>query len=94
MAGVVNGAVEIGGCDHARAYCALREDGLSVHGDSAPTVTPLRTGGRDGVAAPSVSYSITVRLEVPAGGQRSASSPPLWSPPGGSVTALDVTRQP
>jgi malate dehydrogenase (oxaloacetate-decarboxylating) len=42
-------------------------------------------------AAPSVSYSITVRLEVPAGGQAVSQLTTAVESAGGSVTALDVT---
>jgi malate dehydrogenase (oxaloacetate-decarboxylating) len=42
-------------------------------------------------AAPSVSYSITVRLEVPAGGQAVSQLTTAVESVGGSVTALDVT---
>jgi malate dehydrogenase (oxaloacetate-decarboxylating) len=41
--------------------------------------------------APSVSYSITVRLEVPAGGQAVSQLTTAVESAGGSVTALDVT---
>jgi malate dehydrogenase (oxaloacetate-decarboxylating) len=41
--------------------------------------------------APSVSYSITVRLEVPAGGQTVSQLTTAVESAGGSVTALDVT---
>jgi malate dehydrogenase (oxaloacetate-decarboxylating) len=41
--------------------------------------------------APSVSYSITVRLEVPAGGKTVSQLTTAVESAGGSVTALDVT---
>ena len=41
--------------------------------------------------APSVSYSITVRLDVPAGGQAVSQLTTAVESAGGSVTALDVT---
>ena len=42
-------------------------------------------------ATPSVSYSITVRLEVPAGGTAVSQLTTAVEQAGGSVTALDVT---
>ena len=42
-------------------------------------------------AAPSVSYSITVRLEVPAGGAAVSHLTAAVEQAGGAVTALDVT---
>ena len=42
-------------------------------------------------AAPSVSYSITVRLEVPAGGAAVSQLTTAVEQAGGAVTALDVT---
>ena len=42
-------------------------------------------------AAPSVSYSITVRLEVPAGGSAVSQLTTAVEAAGGSITALDVT---
>ena len=42
--------------------------------------------------APSVSYSITVRLEVPAGGSGVGQLTMAVEQAGGAVTALDVTR--
>src|ERR671920_1554734 len=42
-------------------------------------------------ALPSVSYSITVRLEVPAGGASVSALTMAVEQAGGSVTALDVT---
>ena len=41
--------------------------------------------------APSASYSITVRLDVPAGGQAVSQLTTAVESAGGSVTALDVT---
>ncbi|MER7057621.1 NAD-dependent malic enzyme, partial [Streptomyces sp. NPDC000351] len=42
------------------------------------------------MSAPSVSYSITVRLEVPAGGSAVSQLTATMEALGGSVTALDV----
>ncbi len=42
-------------------------------------------------AVPSVSYSITVRLEVPAGGASVSQLTTAVEHAGGAVTALDVT---
>src|SRR4029453_4574656 len=42
-------------------------------------------------AVPSVSYSITVRLEVPAGGASVSQLTTAVEQAGGAVTALDVT---
>jgi malate dehydrogenase (oxaloacetate-decarboxylating) len=42
-------------------------------------------------ALPSVSYSITVRLEVPAGGPAVSQLTTAVEQSGGAVTALDVT---
>ncbi len=50
------------------------------------TVRMLRVG-----SAPSISYSITVRLELPAGGQTSSALTAVVEKAGGIVTALDVT---
>ncbi len=41
--------------------------------------------------APSVSYSMTVRLEVPAGGTAVSQLTTVVESSGGSVTGLDVT---
>ncbi len=41
--------------------------------------------------APSVSYSITVRLEVPAGGRAASQLTTAVEHAGGAITALDVT---
>jgi malate dehydrogenase (oxaloacetate-decarboxylating) len=54
--------------------------------ESPPTPTAVpRTG------VPSISYSITVRLEVPAGGSAISSLTTCVEAAGGVVTALDVT---
>jgi malate dehydrogenase (oxaloacetate-decarboxylating) len=45
----------------------------------------------DVAAAPSISYSITVRLELPAGGTATSSLTAAVEKAGGLVTALDVT---
>lgn len=42
------------------------------------------------MSAPSVSYSITIRLEVPAGGGAVSQLTATMEALGGSVTALDV----
>jgi malate dehydrogenase (oxaloacetate-decarboxylating) len=42
-------------------------------------------------AVPSVSYSITARLEVPAGGAAVSQLTQAVEQAGGAVTALDVT---
>ena len=42
-------------------------------------------------AVPSISYSITVRLEVPAGGASVSQLTTAVEQSGGAVTALDVT---
>ncbi len=42
-------------------------------------------------AVPSVSYSITVRLEVPAGGASVVQLTTAVEAAGGAITALDVT---
>ena len=42
-------------------------------------------------AVPSISYSITVRLEVPAGGTSVSQLTTAVEQAGGAVTALDVT---
>ena len=42
-------------------------------------------------AVPSVSYSITVRLEVPAGGASVSQLTTAVEQAGGAITALDVT---
>jgi malate dehydrogenase (oxaloacetate-decarboxylating) len=42
-------------------------------------------------AVPSASYSITVRLEMPAGGTSVSQLTTVVKSAGGSVTALDVT---
>ena len=42
-------------------------------------------------AVPSVSYSITVRLEVPAGGASVSQLTSVVEQAGGAITALDVT---
>jgi malate dehydrogenase (oxaloacetate-decarboxylating) len=57
--------------------------------------TSGRSGGREKIAGvtalPSVSYSITVRLEVPAGGSTVSKLTTAVEQAGGLVTALDVT---
>ena len=55
----------------------------------------LSPGERENIlsvtALPSVSYSITVRLEVPAGGAAVSQLTSAVEGAGGAVTALDVT---
>src|SRR6476659_558843 len=46
---------------------------------------------RDMTAVPSISYSITVRLEVPAGGASVSQLTTVVEHEGGAITALDVT---
>ena len=50
-----------------------------------------REGGSDVSVAPSVSYSITVRLEVPSRGRAVSELTHAVEQAGGAVTALDVT---
>src|ERR1017187_2711561 len=50
-----------------------------------------REGGSDVSVAPSVSYSITVRLEVPSRGRAVSELTHAVEQVGGAVTALDVT---
>jgi malate dehydrogenase (oxaloacetate-decarboxylating) len=54
-------------------------------------MTPTLEGGPTVAAAPSVSYSITVRLEVPSRGRAVSDLTHAVEQAGGAVTALDVT---
>ena len=56
---------------------------------SDPVPDPVPASARPG--APSISYSITVRLEVPAGGSATSRLANCVEEAGGMVTALDVT---
>jgi malate dehydrogenase (oxaloacetate-decarboxylating) len=60
---------------------------------STTTDVPAQAAGRAGPrpGQPSISYSITVRLEVPAGGSAISSLTTCVERAGGIVTALDVT---
>lgn len=59
---------------------------------TTPTTTPETTRGTEtGFPPPSVSYSITVRLDVPAGGAAISSLTGTVEQIGGVVTALDVS---
>ena len=104
--GVVNGPIEIGGVwiaprqtVHSRRGRHRRRGSHSARRRAAsPATCPSSTaprrwrrGRRRDELRHLVSYSITVRLEIPAGGKAVSQLTTAVESAGGSVTALDVT---
>src|SRR5215472_1905601 len=94
-------AIRLRECNPARRPAAppLPQAGFQVPAGPrgmAPWIMRFQGGGRGGgggevAVAPSVSYSITVRLEVPSRGRAVSELTHAVEHAGGAVTALDVT---